>query len=397
MTATTIVDCDSHVTEPPDLWTARVSSKWGDLVPHVRWAEPTGRERGASVFMSEREQAWFVGDRKIAAACLSACAGWPEPFPAHPRTFEEALPAAYDASERLRYMDDAGIRAQVIFPNVGGLGSQGFLQLEEPELMLECARAYNDFLIDWIAPDPRRFVPVAATPFWDVEAAAREAERAATIGHKGIVFTGAPQDFGQPYLSDRYWDPLWHAAQDAGLVVCFHAGGGDLTQAITPEVVKAFGLKRLLAREATQILLTNADQVTDLLLSGILPRFPDLRFFSVESGIGWIPFVLESVDWHFEIGDVRSEHPEFELLPSEYFHRQVYASYWFERSAPRSLLEDIGVDNILFETDFPHPTCLYGPEAIQRAIDDGLGGVPEAARRKILFENAAKLFGVELG
>ena len=225
MTATTIFDCDSHVTEPPDLWTARVSSKWGDLVPHVRWAEPTGRERGASVFMSEREQAWFVGDRKIAAACLSACAGWPEPFPAHPRTFEEALPAAYDAGERIRYMDDAGIRAQVIFPNVGGLGSQGFLQLDEPELMLECVRAYNDFLIDWIAPDPRRFVAVAATPFWDVEAAAREAMRAATIGHKGIVFTGAPQDFGQPYLSDRYWDPLWQR----------RAGGRARGLASTPE------------------------------------------------------------------------------------------------------------------------------------------------------------------
>ena len=85
------------------------------------------------------------------------------------------------------------------------------------------------------------------------------------------------------------------------------------------------------------------------------------------------------------------------MMPSDYFRRQVYSCYWFEKVAPQRLLDLIGVDKIMFETDFPHPTCLYGPEAIQRAIDSGLGDVPEVARRKILFENAANLFRVEVG
>lgn len=394
---TPIIDCDSHVTEPADLWTSRVSSKWGDLVPHVEWDEKSsGTESGAAVFKAGRSLAWFVGDNKIAEACISAAAGWPEPFPSHPPSYEEAIPASYDGAARVKYLDEAGISAQAIFPNVGGLGSQGFLAMGEPELMLECVRAYNDFLIDWIAPDPKRFIPMAATPFWDVEAAVKELDRSVQLGHKGLVFTGTPQSHGQPYLPDRHWDPLWHAAQDAGIVICFHAGSGDLKEMITQDHVKAFGLKRLLVRAATQSLLRNGEQLTDLLLSGILPRFPDLKFFSVESGIGWIPFVLESVDWHFQVGHVQDEYPVFEMLPSEYFHRQVYASYWFERSAPTHLLEDIGAANVLFETDFPHPTCLFGAEAIEGAIENGLKGVSQADRERILHKNAAELFRVSV-
>ena len=100
-----------------------------------------------------------------------------------------------------------------------------------------------------------------------------------------------------------------------------------------------------------------ARHLVDLLLSGILPRFPELIFVSVESGIGWIPFMLETCDYHFLRGDVRAQRPEFELLPSDYFRRQVYGCYWFESIAPRLLLDEIGVDRIMFETDFPHPTC----------------------------------------
>ena len=134
--------------------------------------------------------------------------------------------------------------------------------------------------------------------------------------------------------------------------------------------------------------------MTDLLLSGVLPRFPDLKFISVESGIGWVPFCLESCDYHFMAADIRKARPEFEMMPSDYFRRQVYACYWFEKIAPRKLIDDIGADNILFETDFPHPTCLYGN--VQETIEDGLEGQSEEVRRKILWENSAKLYNIDI-
>jgi len=138
--------------------------------------------------------------------------------------------------------------------------------------------------------------------------------------------------------------------------------------------------------------LKNGLQVADLLTSGVLPRFPDLRFVSVESGIGWIPFVLEATDHGYLAGRI-DRTCEWDLLPSEYFRRQVYACYWFETVAPARLLEDIPVDRILFETDFPHPTCLYGN--VREQIDASLAAASPEARRRILWSNAAELYGID--
>ena len=144
---------------------------------------------------------------------------------------------------------------------------------------------------------------------------------------------------------------------------------------------------------AVDIFLHNGLQLNDLLMSGVLARYPKIKFVSVESGIGWIPFVLEAMDYQFQGNSVAEEHPEFDLLPSEYFARNVYACYWFEQTAPRRLIDKIGVDNILFETDFPHPTSLYGDEVHAR-IKGGLSDCEESVRRKILWANSEKLYKV---
>lgn len=382
MSAVNVIDCDTHITEPPDLWTARVSAKWGDRIPHV-----------AADDKRADQLAWYIGDKKIAAAPAGAFAGWKEPFPSHPGTYEEAHPASFDARERLRLMDEAGIYAQVLYPNVAGFGSQRFLALKEPELQLECVRAYNDFQIDWIAPAPERFIPIASVPFWDVPAAVQEIERAAAAGHKGMLFTGEPQAFGEPLLGDHHWDPIWSAAQDCGLPISFHIGSGDFNDGFTRQRMTVDGPAATYARVTATSFLLNGMQITDLLFSGVLCRFPELKFVSVESGIGFLPFLLEAADYHFHAAKVGEARPEFEMLPSEYFRRQVYACYWFERVAPRTLLDEIGVGNILFETDFPHPTCLYGN--VQETIEAGLEGQPDDVRRRILTDNAAELYGVQ--
>ena len=143
----------------------------------------------------------------------TAVAGWHGPFPSAPSGFAEIPKAAHDPHARLEYMDSLRIWAMALYPNVSGFGSQAFLKLREPELMLACVRAYNDFLTDWCAPARERFIPISAMPFWDVEASVQEIERCAKAGHKGVLFTGAPQDHGMPALASPHWNPLWACAQ----------------------------------------------------------------------------------------------------------------------------------------------------------------------------------------
>ena len=391
-----IIDADAHITEPADLWTSRVSSKWGDAVPHVvAEAASSTTPTVAGERTTTGMEHWYIGDVRLGAAAGSACYGWPEHWPSVPPTFADAHPASYDANERLKIMDASGIYASVLYPNFGGFASSRFLQLKDPELMLACVQAYNDFVIDWIAPAPERFIPVAAMPFWDIPASAREVERAAAIGHKAILFSGAPHEHGQPFLADPVWNPIWAAAQDAGLSVSIHAGSGDLTEVLNPARMKLEGGPITSTRASVVGIGENYRHVVDLLVSGILPRFPELQFVSAESGIGWLPYTLESLDYHFQKAEVMEKNPLFDLLPSEYFRRQVYASYWFEQIAPRLLLDEIGVDRIMFETDFPHPTCL-GPEDIPAVLDGELGKQPESVQRAILTDNAAKLYGVQV-
>ncbi len=134
-------------------------------------------------------------------------------------------------------------------------------------------------------------------------------------------------------------------------------------------------------------------KLVDLLFSGVLPRFPELKILSVESGVGYLPYLLEACDYTFEYGQVRRDQPEFKLKPSEYFARQVYACYIFEERSLHDAINSIGADNILFETDYPHPVCLYGN--VREKVDAALGAVSAEARHKVLFENAAKLYNID--
>lgn len=378
-----IIDVDTHITEPADVWTSRVPARYKDQAPRLVRDPETGIET------------WRVGDSEgFLPVGFTAMAGWPEPFPSSPRNMDEVPKAAYDANARLEYMDRVGIWAMALYPNVGGFGSQAFLGLKDPELMLACVRAYNDFLIDWVSPDPRRFIPILATPFWDVEASVVEIQRCAKMGHKGVLFTGEPQSHGLPILGSHHWDPIWAAARDCDLSVSFHIGAGNFDDVYTPERIETTGIGCTNGYSALGLFLENGKQLGDLLFSGILPRFPDLKFLSVESGVGFIPFVLESCDYMFEYGNVRHDNPEFTLKPSEYFARQVYGCYIYEQQGLRDLVDAIGPDNIMFETDFPHPVCLY--DDVRERIDGALGEATDDVRQKVLWENAAKLYKIDV-
>ena len=377
----TIIDVDTHVTETPDLWTSRAPARLRDRVPRVETTD-------------DGRLSWVVGGggSLIASPGLTATAGVGN-MRNPPKTFEEMHPGAYDAQERLKYMDKMGIWAMVMYPNVGGFGAQQFLKLGDPELMLTCVQIYNDWQTEWASADARRLLPITSTPFWDVTAAVQEVRRCAAMGHKGILFTGEPQSFGQPLLGDPHWNPLWEVAVELDLPISFHIGSGNMELGLLQTKIAAYGKMAAFTELSVDIFLRNGIQLSDLLMSGVLARYPQIKFVSVESGIGWIPFVLEAMDYQFRGNEVAEEHPEFDLLPSEYFARNVYACYWFEQTAPRRLIDKVGVDNILFETDFPHPTSLYGDEVHAR-ITGGLSDCDESVRHKILWDNAQKLYKV---
>jgi predicted TIM-barrel fold metal-dependent hydrolase len=397
MSQIAIIDTDAHVTELPDLWTSRVSKKWGDLIPHTRIIErPKTVEQGHTLALGSDFppiEAWFTGDTYLVPAGQSAFAGWHEPFPAYPPMIKDAHPASYDVTERLKLMNEQGIYAQGIFPNVGGFGSARFRMMPEQDLALECVRAYNDYIYDWVEPARDRFILNAPIPYWNLDESVKELRRAAAKGFKTAIFSGAPHEHGLPYIADAHWDPLWNAAQDAGMAISFHLGSGDMHgKHFQPERVRLSAPAETATRLITMGFLESAQQVTDLLHSGVLNRFPDLKFIAAESGIGWIPFVLESADYHYRenTNDVVGD----ELLPSERFHRQVYASFWFERIAPERLLDVIGERNVIFETDFPHPSSLWPTEAVRSAAHS-MDSLPEPVRRRVLRDNAVELYRLD--
>ena len=381
MTSYTIIDVDTHITETPDVWTSRVPERMRPLVPRVTDA-------------ADGTQYWQIGERRISKLGLTATAGVGS-MKHPPKGYSEMHPGAYDPQARLKYMDDMGIWAMVLYPNVGGFGNQAFLQLGDPELMLACVEVYNDWQTEWAAADPRRLLPITSIPFWDINAAVKEVRRCAARGHHGILFTGEPHSFGQPVIGDHHWDPLWEVACELDLPISFHIGSGNMEGGLNRDKLSVYGKMATFTELSVEFFMRNGMQLTDLLLSGVLARYPTIKFVSVESGIGWIPFLLEALDYQFLGNHVAEERPELTLLPSEYFARNVYGCYWFEQVAPRRLIDKVGVDNVLFETDFPHPTSLYGDEVHER-IATGLADCEDDVRRKILWDNAARLYNVEL-
>jgi predicted TIM-barrel fold metal-dependent hydrolase len=377
-----VIDVDAHITEPADVWTSRVPAKFRDQAPYLIRETETGKD------------VWHIGDgTPLVPVGHTAVAGWPEPFPAAPRNMDEVPRASWNAQARLEYLDSIGVWAQALYPNVGGFGNQVFLQLGDAELQLACVRAYNDFLVEWCAEDSRRLLPIMATPFWDVDAAVVEVERGAANGHRGVLFTGEPQHYDLPYLGDRHWDPFWSAVSETGLSVSFHIGSGDFTSGFAPARLRAHGIGATRVSTSVALFLENGQQIVDLLMSGVLARFPTLRFVSVESGIGFLPFVLDAADYAFEDGKVWLERPYFEMKPSEYFQRQVYGCWFFEERTVATVIDAIGPDRIMFETDYPHPICLFGN--VRETIDAALEGQSDDVRRQVLWDNAAELYQVD--
>ncbi|WP_322778014.1 amidohydrolase family protein [Frankia sp. Cas4] len=388
-----IVDVDSHVAEPEDLWTARMPASLGDAIPKVVWDESAGESR------------WKVGDVLLSAVGEYCSAGWPEHFPSHPPTLADADPACFDAKARLERLDQYGVWAQVLYPNVIAFDAHAFLTELGPELATTCVEAYNDFLAEFAATDPRRLVPLMMLPFWDVEASVREMERCRALGHRGVLFAALFNRLGLPNIADASWAPVLSAAQDLELSMNFHIGFGQRDKE-SSERAWAKLTKRALAertdrlafvRKSAPHFASSAQAVSDVIMSGVCHRYPRLKFVSVESGFGYFPYLLENLDWLWLTSGAAAEYPERDR-PSTYFHRQMYATFWHERSSV-PLFEEFQ-DSLMFETDFPHETGLApGPSSpassARETVCQNLAGLSPEVLHKVVFANAASLYGLE--
>jgi predicted TIM-barrel fold metal-dependent hydrolase len=380
-----VADVDSHIIEPADLWTSRLdTARWGDLVPHVRFHE------------RRQEDYWYIGDRKLYGVGAFAQARWPEFPPSHPRRLADAYGPAVDPKERLAYNDEVGVYYQLLYPNILGFHSHVFLNAMPPALATGCVVAYNDWLAEFCAADPVRLVPMMMLPFWDIDASVAEMRRAYDLGHKGVLFAARYDKIGLPRLVDDHWEPLLAQAQEMGLSMNFHVGflasPDDLKGAVDQSKKLDF------TRESALVLLGNAQNVAEVILSGVCHRYPDLKFVSVENGAGWLPFLGESMDWQWLNVGAHKEFPE-RALPSEYLRRQIYCMYWFEQASMRAVIDQLG-DNLMFETDFPHATSLSpGPASESPSprdvIERSLAGLPDEVVGKVLQHTATALYQLD--
>lgn len=380
-----VIDTDSHWSEPYDLWTSRAPAKWKDRVPQM--AERGGKRRW-----------WFDKDIPIGLPIASSVIDTEGRKITGTAFFdmdnEMVHRASFEAEARTAMLDVLGIHAQIMYPNVAGFGNQNFLKSADNELRLLSVSIYNDALAEFQEDTGQRVFGMALLPWWDLEAAVAEVKRAHSNGLRGIVTCANPEETGMPDMATSDWNPVWEICSELKMPVNFHIGSskGNLDffgKAPWP----SFGAERKLAVGSANLFMGNARTVGNLIYSGVPERFPELKFVSVESGIGWLPFFLEVLD-HQMYETAPNELSELSLLPSEYFKRQFYGCFWFEKSTIKPTIDFLGNQSVMFETDFPHPTCLYPRD--DDSLYAALEGLSNDDIRAIFQNNAASLYNIAI-
>ncbi len=388
-----LVDVDAHVVESPDLWSSRLPARYRDVGPRLVHA-PAGEVALVDGKYVERpgtegpDVAWWLYEetatqlkRYIAAAGVPA-----DEVTMDGITYADTRPGCWQPAERLNDMDLNGVQAQMCFPNYVRFCGQMFLWGQDKELSRLCVEAYNDWMVEeWCGSSRGRLIPLCLVPLWDVDLAVAEVRRNAARGVRAVAFSELPSYLGLPSLHSGYWDPFFAACQETRTVVSMHIGSGTKTPQTSADAPGAVG--------ATIIFGNSVASLTDFLFSGVLHRFGDLKLLYAEAQIGWIPYLLERADdvWETHRGWSHGQDncPE---PPSTYYFRQVYSCF-FKDSVGVELLDKVGEDNVLFETDYPHQDGTW-PLSRQAAAEQ-FGHLDQAKIDKIARGNAIRLLALE--
>jgi hypothetical protein len=331
---------------------------------------------------------WVYEEHRYSVKRLIAAAGYPaDEITTAGITYEDMRPGCWQPAARLDDMTLNHVEASLCFPNYPRFAGQIFLRATDRDLAKLCVEAYNDFMVDeWCAESGGRLIPLCMVPLWDAELAAAEVRRNAARGVRAVAFSECPAWLDLPSIHSGYWDPFFRACEETGTVVCMHIGSGTKTVRTGADAPETVHIVTMFANSAASM--------ADFLFSGVLVRFPGLKIFYAEAQVGWIPYVVERCDdvWETHRGWARKG-VAMEEPPSAYYARQVYACF-FKDDVGVELIDKIGVDNALFECDYPHQdgTWPHSREVAEKA----LAGLADDAVRKILRGNAIRLFDLEL-
>ena len=349
-------------------------SKWGDRLPHI--------ERAA-----DGRDFWVVDGRHMALTGVAGSNAAHSDRAQEPMRWEDVPPLVYSAPERLRALDMDGIDYTILYPNVSGVAGEVFGKLADAGLELACVQAYNDWLIEEWAGVSLRFVPQCIVPIWPMEQTVAEIRRAVAKGHKGVIYPASPMELRKvPHINDSAYDPLWAVCQDLGVPLCFHAGGSPKIQmrpgdGFAPPVAAAFSS---VVRSVSSIAV-----LANFLIARVLDRFPKLKVVFAESSLGWGAYEIEYADYQSDADGLPGE--GYSLKPSELFQRQCYFTCWYDRVSLR-VRHYPGTANILWSSNFPMANSTW-PNTRQQAAHN-LSQLPEAEKRQIQWQNAAKLYSL---
>lgn len=372
-----IVDCDTHTTEAPDLFTSRAPAKYKGKVPEIKRVDGVDK--------------WFVGDRNFGSMGGNVIRADNNKLLGRLafQKLEEAHPGGHLTKQRLQAMDDMGVYAQICYQNSGVTQAGSLMSLGDNDLGVTILKIYNDAAAERQEESSQRLFTLAHLPLWDQKAMLDEAKRALDMGLKGFVLPDTPEKLGIPAFDQPYWAAFLEMCADRGAPINFH-----LNAAINPNDLtwESFGFEQKLAVVATMFSIGNAATLGNWMVSGLLDKYPKLKIGLIESGMGWVPFAVEALEHQFQEMMPNKAGGKLKKTPWQYFRDHFFVTYWFEKVGPKLLLETIGVDNVLFETDFPHPTSLY--PGVQKHLVDTLGGYEYDVRKKVLQSNASKLYNL---
>lgn len=374
-----LVSADSHVNEPAELWLDRIDRKFRERAPRIVDNLP-GRPPGSYLVLEGIPPVHVsqgLGAGKTAEEL-------PKFFQSS--TYRDARRGGWDPAERLKDMEIDGVEAEILYTTLG------FRQfwLKDAELQRACFRIYNGWLAEYCAYAPRQLTGMALISLYDIGEAVKDLRLSRKQGLRGAMIWASPPE--ERSYADTMYDPFWAAAQEMEMPVSLHAvtGMGRESQAL-----------RVMGREVKPLdryiqSVTLGDEVkrslTVLVFSGVLERFPSLRIVSAENEVSWLPFVIQRWDQTFQ--HYRYLYPSpLKLRPSEYFSRQIYATFIDDGFGVGSR-HQIGVDHLMWSSDYPHTQSTW-PHS-QEIIARDFAGVPEAEKLKIIRQNVVRLYNLEL-
>ena len=367
----TIISADSHVIEVPDLWEKGVPQSL--------------RERAPRVYFDEKRDAWMFGSPDVIAQAVGGLfmAGQqPENVENFRRAgFAVARPGGWDPIVRISDMEKDGVSAEVLYPSLG----LGLFCVRDATLQEALFRAYNDWLIEYCQKVPDRLYGIALISMYNIDHAIAEMERCKEQGMVGTLIWQVP-DANLPFTAEHY-ERFWAASQDLELPVHLHilTGFGESMHRQTSHGIKRYRIGVNQTREIE-------DALFDIIFSGVLERYPNLKVVSVENEIGWMPFWLGQCDKAFK----RHRHSEklpIDKLPSEYFKRQVYATFFNDHVGGR-LFSWWGADNCMWSNDYPHQNSTW-PNS-RDVIERDMGHLPAGDRAKLLNANVVRLYNLKV-